>query len=89
MPAKNKPGIVKSKKPILGIPLCSAIVAAIRFALEPIRVVIPPRIHMKLSGISDRDGFIPIFAATAVIIGMKITTTGVLFMKAETNPAMM
>ena len=61
--------------------------ATIRLDDEPISVVMPPRIEMKLSGIRARPRFNPIASAMALIIGMKITTTGVLLRKALVMPA--
>lgn len=56
-----------------------------RFVLEPIRVTIPPRMDAKARGIINRDGDWPSREARAYMIGMKITTTGVLFMKPLTT----
>ena len=49
-----------------------------RLVLEPIRVVMPPRIEAKLSTIIDRLGGAPPLLAKVWRIGMKMTTTGVL-----------
>ena len=49
-----------------------------RFVLEPISVVMPPRMEAKLSTIIDRLGGAPPRLAKVCRIGMKMTTTGVL-----------
>ena len=56
-----------------------------RFVLEPIRVTMPPRIAAKDSGIISREGDCPRREANACMIGMKMTTTGVLFMNPLTT----
>ena len=49
-----------------------------RLVLEPIRVVMPPRIEAKLRIIIDRPVDAPPRLAKVCRIGMKMTTTGVL-----------
>ena len=61
--------------------------ATIRFDDDPISVVMPPRMQMKLSGIITRWGSVPRLAAMVAIMGMKMTTTGVLLRKALAAPA--
>ncbi len=56
-----------------------------RFVLNPIRVTMPPRMEAKESGIIRREGDCPSRDASACMIGMKITTTGVLFMNPLTT----
>ncbi len=56
-----------------------------RFVLDPISVTIPPRIAAKDSDIMNLDGDWPSRVASACMIGMKITTTGVLFMNPLTS----
>ena len=74
--------MVKSKKPRRGRPACSAELATSRLVLEPISVVMPPRMQAKLSGIMTLLTERCTRSAKAVISGMKITTTGVLFITA-------
>ncbi len=49
-----------------------------RLVLEPISVVMPPRIAANDSDISSFDEGWPSRSASACMIGIKITTTGVL-----------
>ena len=53
-----------------------------RFVDEPISVVIPPKMHMKLRDIISRGAAMPAFVAIVAKIGMVIRTTGVLFKNA-------
>ncbi len=55
-----------------------------RLVEDPIKVVMPPKIDAKLSGISSRLTGIPIRSAKALIIGINIMTTGVLLRTLET-----
>mmetsp|Transcript_29976 Transcript_29976/g.71301 ORF Transcript_29976/g.71301 Transcript_29976/m.71301 type:complete len:253 (+) Transcript_29976:2807-3565(+) len=57
--------------------------ATTRFVLVPIRVHVPPSIEANDNGISSCDGAIPTFFPHFWTIGIMITTTGVLFKKAE------
>ena len=50
----------------------------------PIRVQDPPKILAKDNGISKRDGFIPDEFAIWTTMGIKMATTGVLLMNADT-----
>ena len=50
--------------------------------LEPIRVVIPPRIATKLKGIKNLLKELSVSLIIPCNIGMKIITTGVLLIKA-------
>ena len=58
-----------------------------RLVDDPIRVVIPAKIQIKLSGIKYRDAAVRVRPAIAVNTGMNITTTGVLFMNMDTIKA--
>ena len=71
------------KKPIVPPPAPSKAPAANRLVLDPILVMLPPSMAAKLSGIITIAALLPSFSASAARIGMKITTTGVLFMIAE------
>lgn len=81
IPASIRPSGVKEKKPSSMLPERAATSATNRLVDEPISVVMPPRIAMKESGISNRAEGRPCAAATAERIGRNITTTGVLFRK--------
>jgi len=53
------------------------------FVEVPISVIVPPKIEAKESGISSLDGASPIDFARLMATGIKMTTTGVLLMKAD------
>ena len=81
-----RPGILKSKNP-RWMPKSSATPATNRLVEEPISVTIPPKMPMKERGISPLAGSKFFCLAMAVTMGINITTTGVLFRKAEITPA--
>ena len=56
-----------------------------RFVDVPIRVQTPPMIATYDKGISSFDGRAPIVAASWVAMGIRIRTTGVLFMNADAS----
>ena len=49
---------------------------------DPIKVVMPPKTAAKLRGIITRDAVTPYRSAKACMMGIKMTTTGMLFKKA-------
>ena len=57
----------------------------IRLVEVPVSVHVPPRIHAKESGISNRDAFSSEDLASESTMGRKTTTTGVLLTKAEST----
>ena len=75
------PGTVKSKNPKPGSPISTSVPDTRRLVLEPISVVMPPRIAAKLSGIIIRLGERSSRSDSTCMIGMKMTTTGVLLRK--------
>ena len=75
LPSSN---IVKPSNPASSIRPCTT-----RFVEVPIRVHIPPKIAAYESGIRNFLRGRPTRLAHALICGMKITTIGVLFRKAD------
>ena len=56
-----------------------------RFEPEPIKVVMPPKMAANDSGIINLDGGRSKRSASACMMGMKITTTGMLLRKPLTS----
>ena len=54
---------------------------------EPMSVILPPRIAANESGIRNFDGLSPRSLDILVITGKNTATTAVLFIKADTPPA--
>ena len=80
--AKTKPGTVNSKKENCLNPKSAKELDIRRFVLDPSNVVMPPSIATKLKGIINALAEREKRSARICIMGIKITTTGVLFRKA-------
>ena len=76
------PGIINSKKFNGAKPKFCTAPEINKFVLLPINVVMPPKIEAYDNGIITLLADILSFLATSLNIGMKITTTGVLFINA-------
>ena len=76
---------MNSKNPNPGSPVCTRAPDTSRLEPDPINVVEPPSTATKLSPIIILPTGRPSFSARAWTMGMKITTTGMLFMKALTT----
>jgi hypothetical protein len=58
------------------------------FVEVPMSVQVPPRMEAKASGISNRDGLVFAFLAIPITGGTSIAATVVLFINADTLPAL-
>ena len=81
--AITSPGMVISNIPNPGRPWAWETPSTRRLVEVPISVQVPPRMLANDSGISSFDGANPRVWETEIITGVRMTTTGVLFMNAE------
>jgi hypothetical protein len=77
------PAAVISNMPKGSKPCCRATPSTSMFVEVPIIVQVPPKIVAKDSGISSFEGATEKVCAKLIMTGVRITTTGVLLMKAD------
>ena len=84
-PANISPASVISNIPNGAMPCCCATPSTMMLVDVPISVVVPPKIAAKERGISSFEGEILIARARRIATGMRMITTGVLLIKAESS----